>query len=137
MRTRPSRSPRALLFAGVAAALALGVAGGRAQEQPSTVDEAGWQGVLGVRAPVSTAQRYVVLLEPPSLAAQVRAAGGSASEKEMRAWSAKAVAQQEQFLARLAAVGARIAPEYRYTRVVNGFSARLDPTSLALLDSDR
>ena len=137
MRTPPSRSLRALLFAGAAAALALGVTGGRAQEQPSTVDEAGWQGVLGVRAPVSTAQRYVVLLEPPSLAAQVRAAGGSASEKEMRAWSAKAVAQQEQFLARLAAVGARIAPEYRYTRVVNGFSARLDPTSLALLDGDR
>ena len=47
----------------------------------------------------------------------------------MRAWSASAVAQQEQFLARLSAVGARIAPEYRYTRVVNGFSARLDPTS--------
>ena len=46
-------------------------------------------------------------------------------------------AQQEQFLARLSAVGARIAPEYRYTRVVNGFSARLDPTSLSLLDDDR
>ena len=45
----------------------------------------------------------------------------------MRAWTAAAVAQQEQFLARLAAVGARIAPEYRYTRVLNGFSARLDP----------
>ena len=93
--------------------------------------------MLGVRAPVSTAQRYIVLLKPPSLAAQVRAAGGEASEKEMRAWSAVAVAQQDQFLARLAAVGARIAPEYRYTRVVNGFSARLDPTSLGLLDADR
>ena len=55
----------------------------------------------------------------------------------MRAWFAAAVAQQEQFLARLNAVGARVAPEYRYTRVVNGFSARLDPTSAALLDSDR
>ena len=102
-----------------------------------SVDEAGWQGVLGVRAPVSTAQRYVVLLRPPSLAARVRVAGGRATEKEMRAWSASAVAQQEQFLARLAAVGARIAPEYRYTRVLNGFSARLDPTSAALLDRDR
>lgn len=55
----------------------------------------------------------------------------------MRAWSAAAVAQQEQFLARLNAVGARVSPEYRYTRVVNGFSARLDPTSAALLDTDR
>jgi minor extracellular serine protease Vpr len=127
----------ALLGAAAAVALVLGAGGGRAQQPATTIDEAGWQGVLGVRAPVSTAQRYIVLLKPPSLAARVRSAGGRASEKEMRAWSAAAVAQQEQFLARLAAVGARIAPEYRYTRVVNGFSARLDPTSLALLDADR
>jgi subtilisin family serine protease len=136
MRTRPS--PRALAFLATAGVLAVGAAGGRAQEQPAqSVDEAGWQGVLGVRDAVSTAQRYVVLLRPPSLAARVRAAGGRVSEREMRAWSASAVAQQEQFLARLSAVGARIAPEYRYTRVVNGFSARLDPTSAALLDDDR
>ena len=55
----------------------------------------------------------------------------------MVSWTTSAVAQQEQFLARLAAAGARIAPEYRFTKVVNGFSARLDPTSLALLDRDR
>jgi subtilisin family serine protease len=121
-----------------ALALVLGATGGRAQEGvPQSVDEAGWQGVLGVRAPVSTAQRYVVLLRPPSLAQRVKASGGTASEQEMRAWSTSAIAQQEQFLARLNAVGARVAPEYRYTRVVNGFSARLDPTSAALIDADR
>ena len=136
MRTR--LSPRRAVAAATLAAAALGVVGAHAQEQPAqSVDEAGWQGVLGVRASVSTAQRYVVLLRPPSLAARVRAAGGRASSQEMRAWSASAVAQQEQFLARLSATGARIAPEYRYTRVVNGFSARLDPTSAALLDDDR
>ncbi|HEY6113004.1 MAG TPA: hypothetical protein VIV37_02785, partial [Gaiellaceae bacterium] len=73
------------LVGAAVAALALGVAGGSAQEPPQSVDEAGWQGVLGVRAPVSTAQRYVVLLRPPSLAARVRVAGGRATEKEMRA----------------------------------------------------
>src|SRR5262249_17959912 len=73
----------------------------------------------------------------PSLADQVEAAGGRVSEAKTRAWSAAEIAQQEQFLARLAAVGARIAPEYRYTRVVNGFSARLDPTPLPLLETDR
>ena len=136
-RTHPLANPLLLAAAGVVA-LALGVAGGRAQEQPAqSVDEAGWQGVLGVRDSVSTAQRYIVLLRPPSLAQRVRAAGGRASEREMRVWSAGAVAQQEQFLARLNAVGARVAPEYRYTRVVNGFSARLDPTSAALIDADR
>ena len=120
MRTRPSRNAVAL---SVAVALLSGVVGAQAQEQPSTtIDEAGWQGVLGVRAPVSTAQRYVVLRKPPSLAARVPANGGEATEAEMAGWSAAAVAQQEQFLARLSAVGARIAPEYRYTKVVNGFS---------------
>src|SRR5262245_58533019 len=137
MRMRPSPSVGVLGLA-VALALLVGAVGARAQQEPATsVDEAGWQGVLGVRAPVSTAQRYVVLLKPPSLAARVKANGGEASEKEMAGWSAAAVAQQEQFLARLSAVGARIAPEYRYTKVVNGFSARLDPTSLSLLDHDR
>jgi hypothetical protein len=64
MRTRPS--PRAFALLAAAAALAVGVAGGRAQEPPAqSVDEAGWQGVLGVRDAVSTAQRYVVLLRPP------------------------------------------------------------------------
>src|SRR5262245_43313565 len=139
MRTRRSPSAAALVAAVLAATVVFGTvgAGARAQEQPTAIDEADWQGVLGVRAPVSTAQRYVVLLSPPSLAERVRANGGEATEKEMEGWTTSAVAQQEQFLARLAAVGARIAPEYRYTRVINGFSARLDPTSLALLDRDR
>jgi minor extracellular serine protease Vpr len=135
---RLSRS--AVLVAGAAATvmLLLASSGAHAQQGPSTpVDEAGWQGVLGIRAAVSTAQRYIVLLNPPSLAARVRVAGGEATEQEMTAWTSAAVAQQEQFLARLSAVGARVAPEYRYVRVVNGFSARLDPTSLALLDRDR
>jgi subtilisin family serine protease len=132
-------APKRLLpVAAALAALVLGAAGARGQEESGqSVDEAGWQGVLGVRAPVSTAQRYIVLLRPPSVAARVRANGGRVSEQEVRAWWASAVAQQEQFLARLAATGARIAPEYRYTRVVNGFSARLDPISAALLDGDR
>ena len=135
---RLSRSAALVAGAAATAALLLASSGAHAQQAPSTpVDEAGWQGVLGVRAAVSTAQRYIVLLNPPSLAARVRTAGGEATEKEMTAWTSAAVAQQEQFLARLSAVGARVAPEYRYVRVVNGFSARLDPTSLALLDRDR
>ena len=123
----------------LALALLLGVtAGARAQETPlPSLDEAGWQGVLGVRAAVSTAQRYVVLLEEPSLAARVRALGGQATDAQMRAWTRAAVGIQEQFLARMSARGARVAPDYRYVRVLNGFSTRLDPTSLALVAGDR
>ncbi|HEU0246701.1 MAG TPA: S8 family serine peptidase [Gaiellaceae bacterium] len=129
---------RGLGVTAVAALVLLLTAGARAQEPPvSSLDEAGWQGVLGVRTAVSTAQRYVVVLQAPSLADRVRVAGGRASEAEMRGWTATAVAQQEQFLARLSAAGARIAPEHRFAKVLNGFSARLDPTSLALLDRDR
>ena len=113
-------------------------AGARAQQTPlPSLDEAGWQGVLGVRAAVSTAQRYVVLLEEPSLAARVRVLGGQATEAQMRAWTRAAVGVQEQFLARMSAAGARVAPDYRYVRVLNGFSTRLDPTSLALVAGDR
>jgi subtilisin family serine protease len=124
--------------AGAAAAILVGVVGARAQTPSvASLDEAGWQGVLGVRPSVSTAQRYVVLLRSPSLAARVRSAGGLATEDEMRAWTGAVVRQQEQFLARIAAAGARMGVEYRYARVLNGFSARLDPTSLELLDRDR
>ncbi len=123
----------------VALALLLGATGGaRAQETPlPSLDEAAWQGVLGVRAVVSTAQRYVVLLEEPSLAARVRVLGGQATDAQMRSWTRAAVGVQEQFLARMSAAGARVAPDYRYVRVLNGFSTRLDPTSLALVAGDR
>jgi len=137
MRTRRSRSA---LFAATGAIVAtlLGVAGARAQEPVTdTIDEAGWQGVLGVRTPASAAQRYVVLLREPSLADRVREAGGHARESQMRVWTAMTRRLQDQFLARMAAAGARVAAEHRYTRVLNGFSSRLDPTSLALLERDR
>src|SRR5919106_1455300 len=135
MRTR--RSSRALLAVAIAAAL-LGVAGARGQEPVTgTIDEAGWQGVLGVRTPASAAQRYIVLLREPSLADRLRAAGGHAKESQMRTWTATTRRLQDQFLARMAAAGARVAAEHRFTRVLNGFSSRLDPTSLTMLERDR
>jgi minor extracellular serine protease Vpr len=135
MRTR--RSGSALLAAAIVAVL-LGVSGARGQEPVTgTIDEAGWQGVLGVRTPASAAQRYVVLLREPSLADRVREAGGHAGETQMRTWTAATRRLQDQFLARMAAVGVRAAAEHRFTRVLNGFSSRLDPTSLTMLERDR
>jgi len=135
------RSRRPAILAALAALLVVlaAGAGARAQEPQSAtaLDEAGWQGVLGVRPAVSTAQRYVVVLRAPSLADRVRDSGGAATEAEMRAWTAELIGQQEQFLARMASRGARIPPEHRYVRVLNGVSTRLDPTSLAVLERDR
>lgn len=138
MRMRPSRRG-SLAAAGLAvAAVLLGGAGARAQEPPvASIDEAGWQGVLGVRGAISVAQRYVVLLDEPSLAERVRAEGGRATEAQMRGWTKSALGLQKQFLARMAASGARVAAEHRFVRVLNGFSTRLDPTSLSLLEGDR
>jgi subtilisin family serine protease len=135
MRTRRSRS---LFLAALAiAAFVLGVAGARGQApSATTIDEAGWQGVLGARAPVSSAQRHIVLLRSPSVGERVREAGGRVSDRRMRAWNATVVRLQEQFLARLGATGVRITPEFRYSRVVNGFSARLDGAALARLERD-
>jgi subtilisin family serine protease len=137
MRTRPSRS-RLTGAAALLAALTLGAAGAHAQETPQpAIDEAGWQGVLGVRSAVSTAQRYVVLIDEPSLAARVVENGGHATEAEMRSWTGTALRVQEQFLARMTAAGARVTPDYRFVRVLNGFSAQLDPTALAMIERDR
>jgi minor extracellular serine protease Vpr len=118
-----------LLFAGTGAHSAPPVV--------TPVDEAGWQGVLGVRTAVSTAQRFIVVLRAPSLAGKVDAAGGTATEADMRSWTRVAESAQNQFLSRMSALGGHITPEYRYIRVFNAFSARLDPTSLQLLDHDR
>ncbi|HXG76441.1 MAG TPA: S8 family serine peptidase [Gaiellaceae bacterium] len=134
---RTPRWPRVALPAALAAALAASAGAQAPVPRGGQLDEAGWQGVLGSRPAVSTGRRHVVLLKAPSLAARVRAAGGRVSEAEMRAWTAAAVAQQELFVARLNAAGARIAPEHRYVRVLNGFSSALDPTAVSLLERDR
>src|SRR5512145_847159 len=106
-----SRSGLARAGAATALALLLAAVGARAQAPPpslGSIDEAGWQGVLGVRSAVSAAQRYVVVLRAPSLAGRVAASGGRASEADMRAWTGAAITLQEQFLARMASRGARI-----------------------------
>jgi len=136
MRPRRSR-PATVAAAAVVLVAVLGATGARAQEAPVTsIDEAGWQGVLGVRTAISTAQRFVVLLDEPSVASRVRALGGTATEAQTRAWTSRAIDLHEQFLARMNASGARVVPEHRYVRVLNGFAARLDPTSLAVVEGD-
>ena len=106
---RLRRAPSLAAAAALALAVALGgLATGDAPAQIAAIDEAGWQGVLGVRADVSTAQRYIVLLRGPSLATRVRAEGGAATETQMRRWTTTARAAQEHFLRRVIASGAAI-----------------------------
>jgi subtilisin family serine protease len=138
MRRSRSTALVVVVAGAVLGVLLLGGAGAHSASPVVTpVDEAGWEGVLGVRTAVSTAQRFIVVLHATSLAAKVAAAGGVATEEDMRSWTRAAESAQNQFLARMTANGGHITREYRYTRVFNAFSARLDPTSLQLLDRDR
>ncbi len=96
---------------------------------------AGWSGLVGGdRAPVATGQRFLVVLSAFSLADWVGRAGGLASDRDERRWSAAAFAAQQQFVTDLARRGVRIKPEFRFTRTLNGFSAVLDPGAVALLE---
>jgi minor extracellular serine protease Vpr len=128
-----------VLLGSVAAAayFAVSPGGGRATQpspSPSSAAEA-WSGLVGgARAPVATGQRVLVVLSAFSLADRVARAGGLASDRDERRWSAAAVAAQQQFISDLARQGVQIKPEYRFTRTLNGFSAVLDPRAIALLE---
>src|SRR4051812_12094579 len=143
MRTPRRRSdghtgPLTLLA--LAAALALVAAGGqspsRATPTSAAASASSWRGLVGSRPRVTVGQRVIVVLKPASLAQRVAAVGGRASDRRERAWSTAVVASQRLLISRLAVQGVAIHPEYSYTRVLNGFSAAVDPAAIPLLERD-
>ena len=131
MRIRPS-----LLAAIALVALALATGGAAAESPGGEGDAAGWQGLLGSRPAPQLGGRWIVVLRSRSLGDRVRAAGGVASEKRMKAWTALARQTQRRVLARLAFRGAPIQPEYEYVRVLNAFAASIDTGALAVIERD-
>jgi minor extracellular serine protease Vpr len=120
----------------VAALLATAGSHGAAPRTDTSAAER-WRGLVGEeRARVALGNRVIVLLGAPSLADRVAAAGGEATEAELRAWNAAALAAQRQLAAKLAGKGVPLVPELTFTHVVNGFSAPLDPRGVALLERD-
>jgi hypothetical protein len=132
MRTRPLRRPA--LVCALATALLVGAAGA-ATVEPTEAE--GWQGLLGDRPEPQLGGRWIVVLNQPSLADRVRAAGGRATEAQMLEWTRVADVAQRRALGQLAAKGAPIQPEHSFVRILNGFSAALDPRLLPLLERDR
>jgi minor extracellular serine protease Vpr len=127
-----------LLLLATAGVGLLAVAGsqGAAPRSSETAAER-WRGLVGEeRARVALGNRVIVLLTAPSLADHVRAAGGTATEAQLRAWNAAALAAQRQLAAKMAGKGVPLQPELTFTRVVNGFSAPLDPRGVALLERE-
>jgi Subtilase family len=125
--------PALALLALVAVAALVAASGGARTKAPQS--SASWIGLAGGPRPrVALGQRMIVVLRSPSLADRVARAGGLATEKQERSWTAAALASQNVLISRLAVQGVRIRTEFRYARVLNGFSAALDPRSLALLE---
>lgn len=131
MRTRSL--PALALVALVVAAALVATSGGARTKAPTS--SASWIGLAGGPRPrVALGQRMIVVLRSPSLADRVARAGGLATEKQERSWTAAALASQNVLISRLAVQGVRIRTEFRYARVLNGFSAALDARALSLLE---
>src|SRR5215213_7251598 len=136
MHLRPLSEFATLLGVAVAATVLAVGAGGDDGGQAARPAEAGaWAGLVGGRpVDVDLGQRMIVVLKLPSLADRVRAAGGRAGDRQHRRWTRAAASAQKLFISRMTIEGARIQADLSFTRVLNGFSATLDPRSLAVLE---
>ena len=135
---RPRRVFRLASALAVASAL-LAAGGGQGADSRSVLEggAAGWRGFVdGDRSAVAIGERMIVVLRNPSLADQLAKAGGHATEPQMRAWTAGALAGQKQIAARLSREGIQLVPDFVYTRTFNGFAAPIDGRALALLERD-
>src|SRR5215207_8811746 len=143
MHLRDRRASRLLLLAVLALAATAAAVASAASEDADLRSEgapptSAWRGLVGGPRPeVTVGQRTIVLLRTPSLAERLALSGGRATEVRLKRWQTIALAAQEQLIAGLAAKGVRIRPEYRYTRVLSGFSAALDPRGIALLERSK
>ena len=138
MRLRRREAPQLGLLGALALAatlLSVAAGAGGASREPDRLAASAWRGLVGTpRQQVAVGQRVIVVLNSPSLADRVAAAGGKATEAQQRQWTAAALAADNLLITRLAQEGVRIHPEHRYARVLTGFSAPLDPRGVALLE---
>ena len=123
------------LAAGLLLFFALRPHGGLKTEPAAAAAATSWTGLVGEGRPKVDLTRWrIVVLKSPSVAQRLAAAGGAAGEEQERQWASDAEDAQKKLLSRLALQGVRIATEFTFTRVLNGFSAELDPQAIALLD---
>ena len=95
-----------------------------------------WRGLVGSRPRVAPGQRVIVVLKTPSLAQRVAAAGGVVGTRQERRWTTNALSAQKLLVSRLALSGVSVKPDYNFARVLNGFSAVLDPSAIPLVERD-
>jgi len=120
-----------------ATAVLLATGGKSAGQTPARPTAASaWLGLVGSRPRVAPGQRVIVVLKTPSLAQRVAAAGGVVGTRTERLWTATALSAQKLLVSRLALSGVSVHPDYSFARVLNGFSAVLDPSAIPLIERD-
>jgi len=133
MRRRPRL---ALLALALIAAAAVYATTRPAAPTPSYPEATTWRGLVGEAHPqVDFGQLRIVVLRTPSVAQRI-AVAKYATEQQERQWTAQAYAAQQQVLVDLAEHGLGVRPDYSFARVLDGFSASLDPAAQAFLESD-
>ena len=131
------RSAAALLvLAAAAAATVVLTQSGGGKAQTLRLPPGSWRGFVGDPRPdVQLGERMIVVLKAPSVGERLLPAR-YATEAQERSWTSQALAAQQQVLTTLAAAGIAIQPDYTFERVLDGFSATLDPRAVALLQRD-
>lgn len=132
----PRRSAAALLVIAAAGAAAFVLVQSGPRTQSAGAAGGSWRGFVGDPRPdVQLGQRMIVVLKAPSVGERL-AQAHYATEAQERSWTSQALAAQQQVLTTLAAAGIGIHPDYTFERVLDGFSATLDPRAVALLQRD-
>ena len=138
----PRAEPRNAALLGLlvvsATAVLLATGGKSAGQTPVAATSASaWQGLVGSRPRVAPGRRVIVVLKTPSLAQRVAAAGGVVATEQERSWTTSVIAAQRLLVARLALSGVTVHPDYSFARVLDGFSAVIDPSAIPLIERDQ
>jgi subtilisin family serine protease len=136
MRRRPELARTMILAAVAAVATALLLAGTvqGASETAARAAARAWHSVFPDRLKTETGERGIVILASPSVAERVAAASKRPSAADEKQWVADIQAMQQSVLAALRDRGVDVQPDFRFTHVLNGFSARLDGRAVAELE---
>jgi subtilisin family serine protease len=125
------------LLAAAATALLVATEGrGKGQSSPPPTSASGWRGLVGSRPRVAIGQRVIVVLKTRSLAQRVAAAGGIVGTRQERAWTNATLSAQRLLVSRLALHGITVHPDFSFSRVLDGFSALVDPSAIPVIERD-
>src|SRR5260221_1252181 len=136
-RAEPGHAGVLALFGAVLTVLLVSAAGEQPLRAAAPPVAVRWQGLVGApRVPVAVGQRMLVVLKARSLADRVAETPSLATPSREQAWTSSVLSQEDLLLARIALQGVDVRPDFRFSRVLAGFSAELDARAVTLLERD-